>query len=394
METIIRQFESIAALHGSAPAIVTNIETLSYDDLNRQANRSADIILARCGIENTPVAMLFSHSGWRQIAAVLGGLKARKNIAAINPHPETKKWGTRGYMPSDYIHGFVARLDPDLIICDQSNVALAETVCGGRKIINVDARFWASEANPVGIDVRPTDHSFLLHTTGTSGEIKVVQRTNELDAYVQEIGNNPPTVRGDISTLFRTANTAAMADAFFALLNGAALAIYDLADYDSAHLTDWVLNNRVSVFRAVGTVFRMLDFERGNGFPDVRLVNLGGEPITEIDQRCSEEWFKGARFVARYACSEVGEIAHGPTSAALTAIGDRVVSVEDGEIVVDSAYMAEGYWLNSERTQAKFKDLGDGRRRYYTGDKGFIRDNGRLCHEGRIGVAEGVLRTT
>jgi len=58
---------------------------------------------------------------------------------------------------------------------------------------------------------------------------------------------------------------------------------------------------------------------------------------------------------------------------------------EAGEIVVESPYLAEGYWNKPGLTSEKFQPLADapGTRAYHTGDLGMLRDDGMLQHMGR-----------
>ncbi|MFC2177485.1 AMP-binding protein, partial [Actinomycetota bacterium] len=57
---------------------------------------------------------------------------------------------------------------------------------------------------------------------------------------------------------------------------------------------------------------------------------------------------------------------------------------EEGEVVVRSPYLAEGYWNDPERTAASFIRSADGERRYHTGDVGRLAPDGRLYLVGRI----------
>ena len=64
--------------------------------------------------------------------------------------------------------------------------------------------------------------------------------------------------------------------------------------------------------------------------------------------------------------------------------GGDVANGAIGEIAVESAFLAEGYWNRPELTAARFDTRGNGLRRYWTGDLGRLRDDGCLEHLGRV----------
>ena len=55
----------------------------------------------------------------------------------------------------------------------------------------------------------------------------------------------------------------------------------------------------------------------------------------------------------------------------------------EGEIIVNSAYLASGYWRKPEYTAARFRQASSGRRAYRTGDLGYKTEDGCLTHMGR-----------
>jgi len=65
--------------------------------------------------------------------------------------------------------------------------------------------------------------------------------------------------------------------------------------------------------------------------------------------------------------------------------GNEVGVNQVGEIVVRSRYLATGYWLRPELTEAKFKadTKGNGQRLCFTGDLGLRLPDGCLVHKGR-----------
>src|SRR4051812_28981411 len=76
-QSIGRRFEQQAQRHGNRLALRTRTRSVTYQELNRQANRIAWVLLQRLGSSNEPVA-LFLEKGVAFFAAILGALKAGK----------------------------------------------------------------------------------------------------------------------------------------------------------------------------------------------------------------------------------------------------------------------------------------------------------------------------
>jgi len=57
-ESVAMAFERAVALHSDSVALKTETETLTYDALNRAANRLAHAVLAQCGDRERPVAFI------------------------------------------------------------------------------------------------------------------------------------------------------------------------------------------------------------------------------------------------------------------------------------------------------------------------------------------------
>src|SRR5690606_15649039 len=78
---------------------------------------------------------------------------------------------------------------------------------------------------------------------------------------------------GSISNLFGT------------LLSGGELHLYDVRQRGVAGLAQWLVDQRISIYHSVPTIFRRMlrHAPPGLTFPAMRLVKLGGEPVTRRD---------------------------------------------------------------------------------------------------------------
>lgn len=84
--SVTARFERQVRMHGLRVAVKTAAGTLTYDALNRVANRIAHAILARRGPESEPTALLLDH-GAPMVAGLLGVLKAAKFYVPLHRFP-------------------------------------------------------------------------------------------------------------------------------------------------------------------------------------------------------------------------------------------------------------------------------------------------------------------
>lgn len=392
-ETVVDRFEGIVAEYPDNFALYTERGGLvTYRELNVAANRIAHAILSIYGDGNDAVMLFFSHGERAYIETVMGALKARKIVVAVNVDRHTTEWGQRGFLDHGFMDDtYISKLrditGTELILTDMANWKMVERIAQGLRVLNTELQFKGPGENP-GLNILPTDLATIMHTTGTTGEPKAVKRYHGMELQNILIANDPPTLPTDRTTLFRTANTAATADMYFALLNGARLCPHNITAGD---LTEWVVRQKITYFRGLGTAFRKLDYERGGGFPHVRVINIGGESIVMQDVENYRKYFSDdCKLVVRYSASECGHITHftidkktelpdGVVPVGFP-LGDKKLAVYGEEIAVGSEFLA-GYLNPTTELKKKFRQEG---RLYMTGDRGYFLPTGALVHLGRI----------
>ena len=142
-------------------------------------------------------------------------------------------------------------------------------------------------------------------------------------------------------------------------------------------------------------------------FPSVRLVALAGDTVLPADLQMWRQHFPPTSVLLhRFAISETAllTVARIDQQTVLdqdvvdagfpvpdkelvlvNESGEPVALGEVGELVVKSAYLADGYWRRPVETAGAFKtlDAATGQRAYHTGDLGRLRDDGRFVFLGR-----------
>ena len=420
-QSMAARFEQQARKYPNHLAVKSKQVSLTYDELDRRANRVARAILARQGNADSPVAVL-GKQGAAMIIASLGTLKAGKPYAPVD-----YKW------PAMKTREILRQLSAVLILTDSDNVAtVREIASGAMNVLNVEELdSQLSEDQPV-VKILPDQLAYIHFTSGSTGEPKGVAASHRGELH--NIAKNTNALKvspRDRVCLLRSNNAGAARDTWLALLNGATLCPLELREEGLATLGRWLNEEAITVFTCVTTVYRqalstLADYERLSA---ARLIHIGGEPVTRNDVELYKKHFDDAcKFVVRYSISEtpalsyffidkktvidgehipVGFPLEGNEISILDEYGNAVGAGEVGEIAVKSSYLAVGYWRQPELTHQKFIADPDGgkARTYLTGDLGYLRADGCLVHTGRkdfqtkirgyrveVGAVEAVLR--
>jgi len=235
-----------------------------------------------------------------------------------------------------------------------------------------------------------------------------VQSHRNVLHFVRNYTNSLHLSAGDRLSLIPSFSfSAAMMDIFGALVNGASLHPFDVSQDGLDNLAAWLIENEISVYHSVPTIFRhfVATLTEGLAFPHLRLIDFGGEPVSRRDVELYRRHFSadcllvnglGAtelnvirQFVIDRQTDFFGDSVPVGYAVSETRIllldenGEEVGYNQPGEMVIESRYLSPGYWRQPEQTQAVFKVAADGQRRYYTGDLGRLRPDGCLEHYGR-----------
>jgi amino acid adenylation domain-containing protein len=397
-QAIPGRFEQQARRYPQRLAVKTKSQSLTYDELNRLSNRAAHALLARCD-GNEPIALLFNQ-GAGLITASLGVLKAGKAYVSIDLS-----------LPPAKATDILEHVQSRLIVTDKDHLSLAHELAGdGLKILNLDEMDGALPDENLGLSISPDQIAYIHYTSGSTGEPKGVVWNHRNELFGIRVKTNELRISPDDRvSLARSNNVGATRDMFLALLNGAALLPFDLHEDSLAQLGKWLVEEDITVYTCVATVFRhsMRSLTGNHKFPKVRLIHIGGEPISKADVELYKKHFSDeCLFVSRFSISETQAVSYYFIDKETEIKGERVpvgyplegneiLLLDDngnelgvnqiGEIAVKSSYLALGYWRQPELTRAKFlpDPNGGSARTYLTGDLGYRLPDGCLIHMGR-----------
>ena len=399
-QSIPERFDKMAAKYPSRLAIKTKTHTVTYDELNKLANRVARAILAQRPDGNEPIALLLEQ-GASPIVAILGVLKAGKIYVPLDP--SSPRAGTMHILRDS---------QSSLIVTDDLNVALARELAQNRcQLLNIDESDSNFSAEELGLSISPDTLAYIIYTSGSTGQPKGVIQThrNVLHHIMNFINALHISADDRLTNLHLLSHSAARLDIFGALLNGAAVYPFNVKDEGLTHLAGWLTQEEISIYHWIPTGFRAFadTLDQSQSFCDVRVVVLGSEPAYRSDLDLFKKSFpRHCIFVNRLGATEMGNVCfyfadretrisdnnvpvgHTVPEAEVLLLddaGEKVGFNCIGEIAIKSRYLSPGYWRKPELTKTVFLSAGEGEQIYRTGDLGRNRPDGCLEYFGRKG---------
>jgi len=397
--TIPARFGEMARVYPLRTALGGSAWQPTYAELNSTANRLAHAISSRHGKPGDRVALLMRHDS-PLMAAALAVLKAGRIVVVLNPTD-----------PPVHLKQILDDAQARVVVADSPNLELAEQIAQKeRGCLCFENEILGPELSPEAT-IAPTDIAWLIYTSGSTGRPKGVMQTHRNIVHnVSRLSRGMNLTAEDrILLLGSPSGGQGTATAWCALLNGAALFPFPIAEKGASALKNWMLENEISVFVSSASVFRAFaqSLEETDFFQDIRLVRLGSEAATANDLTSFKRHFPDKCVLLNsFSSSETGNITQQPFAKSdemaegrlpvgwpatgmevllLDESGQAVRDGEVGEIVVKSRYLSPGYWQNESLTAERFSAgpiPGDGRI-FHSGDLGRRTADGPLIFLGR-----------
>jgi amino acid adenylation domain-containing protein len=397
-QSIPQRFEQQVRKYPDQIAVKTRTRKLTYDALNKLANRVAQAILTSQGVGQEPVALLLENDA-PMIASFLGVLKSGKIYVPLDPAD-----------PLSRLQYLLEDSQSALIVSNGRNLTLAQELAKGKvPIINIDAiAATASDESP-SLLLAPDALAYILYTSGSTGKPKGVVQNHRNVLHVIMWYTNRARITGDdrIALLRSFSVNGGTLHTFAALLNGAAILPFNLKEDGVGQLGKWFMDEGITICGGLGaTAFNHFaaSLTGGQKFPQLRWILFGGEPIHKKHvEVCRRHFSSECVIVNALGATEASNFCEFIIDKN-TAIGDdmipsgypttdmEILLLDEkgsevgagcvGEIAVKSRYIALGYWHRPQLTREKFLPVGD-ERLYLTGDLGLKRPDGCLLYSGR-----------
>jgi amino acid adenylation domain-containing protein len=399
-QSIPARFEQVVLKYPDRIAVKTGDRSLTYNEVNRAANRVAGALLKVREEGTEPVALHLDH-GADLIAAILGVLKAGKIFLYLDPS-----------YPDKRIADILEDSQLGLIVTDNKNrQRLKELAPSSIAHLNIDDLDPSLSTENPNIMTSPEALAWLLYTSGSTGRPKgVVHNHRNLLHNIMTYTNSMHICTHDRLSLLHSCNViTSVKNLLGALLNGAAVYPFNVREEGLQRLIAWMIQEGITVYHAVPSLFRHFsDALTGEKkFPKLRLIALGSEPVSKRDvEQYKRHFSSDCILVNLLGNTEMGTYRQyfvdktTPITSSIVpagfAVEDKEIHLLDdaggevspgdvGEIAVKSRYLAVGYWRAPDATKASFvaDPNGGDERIYLTGDLGRMATDGCLTYLGR-----------
>ncbi len=420
------RFEAQVRAYPDRIAVKMEDIRLTYDGLNRRANRLARVINReyeknRRFVEpvdsgHTPqyppgsgqdlhtVALLFGQSV-ETIVGIFGVLKAGKTYVPLDSN-----------YPRERLEYMLKDSGSRLIVTDKTHWELAsglrDTVNRNISLIDIADTEEGIPDDNLRVPIAPGTLAYILYTSGSTGIPKGVIQNHRNALHFARVYTNALHInRDDRLTLFSSYSfDAAKMDIYGALLNGARLYPYDIKKKDGlSRLPSWLQEEKISIFHSIPTVYRYFtdQLTGKEAFPFMRFVVMGGEAVfrkdIEIYQRAfpaqclfinglgptestvTLQYYIDKQYRSGKNAVPVGYAVDETTVYLLKSDDTEAGVFEVGEIVYKSDFLALGYLNKEQKTREMFRTdpvTGTGRV-YCSGDLGRRLPDGCIEYAGR-----------
>lgn len=395
--TVTSRFDRIADAMPAAVAVQAGGRAWTYGELRAAVDRCAAALVA-LDLPSNALIGLYVPTGFDFFAGYLGVLKAGHIVLPLDVR-----------RPPGRLKAVLAATRPELALVSASTHQTMDASGAGLRTIEYGA--WPGSEGEDAFPRVPVNVAATVYlTSGSTGEPKGVTRDQRVMMHHALVYSQDHDIgSGDRqSFLYSTQSGASMPDMLGALLNGAVLCPWDAGAHSVAELAAWIDREGITLLHLPIGLLRLLlqNLPADRSFPSLRVVLAGGEAAFKSDvvalrDRVSEDCV----FVHQLSATETNYMtrnilrADTPLEDEVLTVGapardKRVLLLDDdgmepgagevGQIVVESPYLAVGYWHDPELTQSKFKPVeGSARvRRFHTGDLGQWTSTG-LRHMGR-----------
>ncbi|MFD9390438.1 amino acid adenylation domain-containing protein [Streptomyces sp. NPDC060000] len=396
--TLAELWERTVRSRPSSPAIVSNSETLSYDEVNARANQLARLLLSEGAGPGRVVALALPRSS-RMVISVLAVAKAGAAFLPVDVN-----------YPEQRITYVLADAEPALLCTIRTAVPKLPADIGVPQLVLDSAEQTATlDALPDtdvtederGGSLAATNLAYVIYTSGSTGRPKGVALTGAgLPALAAaKVATMQVTEDSRVLQFASPSFDAYLTELLATFTSGATLVVPGsdtlVGDPLAKALREGRVSHAVLPPAAVATM-------SPDAAPDLRVLVVAGEACPA---GLVEQWSQGRLLVNAYGPTECTVCATmtGPLTptdevtigrpipgVSVHILDDELLPVaagEIGELYLSGAGLARGYLNRPDLTAHVFVAnpfAADGERMYRTGDLASMRADGDILFHGRI----------
>ncbi|MGM7721818.1 amino acid adenylation domain-containing protein [Metabacillus sp. Hm71] len=403
-KTVVELFEEQVSKTPQETAIVFQGKKLSYEELNKRANRTANE-LVKIGAKEGKIIGLIMDRSLELPISILGVLKTGAAYLPIDPN-----------YPKERIEKIISNSNVDIVVKDsryQKQLMHQQTA-----FIDVDVicqkDLPAEMEKNLNLPLQPDGLLYVLYTSGSTGEPKgvMVKRNsfaNLLHWYTNEFDmNETDNVLLIAPISFDTAHKNFIAP----LIKGAQLHIFEPGVYDYNNMSDYIHLHKITSINCTPSGFYpLVEYNKETDYirlASLKHVFLGGEPIhSKRLKPLAESLNFTGEIVNTYGPTECTDISSFyrikdeelierkeiPIGKPLNNVKIYIVDHHlrllpigvIGELCISGAGLSKGYYNAPGLTKEKFVDFPaiPGKKVYRTGDLARWTADGNLEFIGR-----------
>ncbi len=392
---LVSRFRAQVGRRGDALAVLSEVEQLSYRELDQRSDKLA-AELAALGVDTQSRVGVFLPRGVDELLTLLATLKLGAAYVPLDPAH-----------PAERIQMVIEDAAPHVLV-SQRELASTLQLTGQVKVLALDEQWPSIHARPpIAIDAayREDQIAYVLFTSGSTGRPKgVAIPRGALANFLQSMAHTPGlTERDRLLAITTITFDISGLELFLPLWVGATIQIASReVAMDPALLRAVLEREPITVLQATPATLRLLVEAGFEGRSDLRVL-VGGEALSpelacSLTSRCAQLWnMYGPTETTVW--STVKQIE--PDASRIT-IGrpidhtqcyvldaERCLVPEGvvGELYIGGRGLAQGYFGRDDLTQERFVQNpfgAEGERIYRTGDLARVLDHGELECLGRV----------
>ncbi len=393
-DSLAELFEQVALRQPQAPAVICDDGELTYEALDRAANRVACRLQDQRLAIGTTVGVCLDRS-MASVVAILGILKAGHVYLPLDP-----------VYPAERLADMIEDAKAAVVL---TRKAFADHLPRELQLVLFDEAWpWTGEdrslARPEGMSAE--SRAYIIYTSGSTGRPKGVAVSHKalINLAYARLEHDPIGQGDRILAAISVGFDVSLGQLLTPLLSGASIVVAgDIRGISGAAFWDFIARHQVTHINSVPSFFESV-LDEAPTHTALKQIMLGGEPLsghlaTRLQQQLGVQVYN--MYGPTEACIDATAFKvpeQGAEHLAVLPIGRplpnytvhvlddglRPVSIgAEGELYIGGASLAEGYLNRPDLTLERFVEHRLFGRLYRTGDRVLWREDGNLAFLGR-----------